>query len=590
MSDLVPFYEKVLAYNISVLSLCDNKDLLGLVTDDDTIVIKRISNHPKKIVSLDETIKIVSFCFKTEGEAIAVGGSEGAIKIYTLSSTSLRLFFEHHLHTCPISLLKWYSFSRHSTIPAPAISKYIPNPSIPSDTISGFSLLLSQDTSSSLSLIVNGIYPLALFNFASGRAISSQLTSDLDTLHCVSEREGWYLDSYDVCILNKKSRQIQEIAEIYALCQGFFMVLGKGVKEVVKEAGAVCGSFIGRYLQGIEDALQKAGNISTVEELLSQCAGTGVISPCLSKFIKEELQNTKAITQYEEKLNIQVRNCQITLIQDCKNSITGLIFHLTSLINYSKCSLYAPLGLTASLLQQLVDNLSDLLHKVMETMSLLSNSHTNIVNIVHWLHNWNVKLGKEDEQAEAPEEWPVNLKQLIKYLDSHHSLYFLDLNSYIKGNLFEHFQAAARLWRGFSSEMPLSLPRYFMQKSSRTVCEAGGIGCEISCIEDEVVVGVFAEREVQVFRVKGESERRYRISCGFSLRFLGYYSRPGKSIVAGGSDGEAKVEVVAENGEVTHSVKYAGEEFTACAFSSNRAIACIVTNERTLRFFDVEEV
>ena len=284
----------------------------------------------------------------------------------------------------PISFMKWYSFPRQFSSPSYPIEKYISINQVNSaSNPSELSLLLSIDTSKCISLIVNGLYPLALFNFNAGNILSANFSNDLNCLYCVIQRDGCFFDTYNMSVLNKKNKQIQEIAEIYAVCEDFSKVLGRGIREVVKEAGSACNSFIGRYLNGIEDSLKKNGNNSSVEELLLQCAGTGVISPCLSKFIKEEMQNSKAITQYEEKLNLQVKNCQTVLMQDCKNVITGFLFYLTTLINFSKTPAYGPLGLDSVLLQELVESLSNLMHKIIETMGLLSNAHNDIKNIIH---------------------------------------------------------------------------------------------------------------------------------------------------------------------------------------------------------------
>ena len=255
------------------------------------------------------------------------------------------------------------------------------------EKLSGLNLLLSVDRTNTLSFIINGTYPLATLGFSDEKVLQADFSLNLNSLHCVSFNKECTLQTFDMSILTKKSKQIQEIAEIYALVQNLLKDLDKGIKEVVKEATNVCNSFVGRYLNGIEDSIKQSGNTSTVEELLSQCAGTGVISPCLSKFIKEEMQNTKLITQYEEKIAIQVKNCQITLILNCKNSISGLIFFLTVLINYTKCSAYAPLGLNKTLLENLKESLGSLMQKVLKTMGLLSNAHSDIKNTLNWLHN-----------------------------------------------------------------------------------------------------------------------------------------------------------------------------------------------------------
>lgn len=593
MVDLNSFSEKVVTYNIALVSICPNKDLLGIVTDDDTIVVKRISNHPKKIVSLDETIKVVAFSFKCDGESIAIGSSEGLIKVYTLSSTELQLYAEHALHSSRILSMEWYTFAREEHSGQFPISKYIASPAsalMSHGGLKGFTMMLSQETSGFMSLVVNGIYPLAFFSPSAGRPMCSHFASDLNKLHYVTEREGCYLESFNSCVLNKKSKEIQEIAEIFALSQNFFQCLSRGIKEVVKEGGAVFNSFIGRYLNSIEDALEKAGNMISVEELLSQCAGTGVISPCLSKFIKEELQNTKAITQYEEKLNIQVKNCQIVLIQVCKNSITGLLFYLNTLINYSKCPTYAPFALSTSLLQELVVALSNLLHNIIETMALLASAHANIINTLHWLHNWNIKLGKEDEQAEASEEWPVNLKQLIKYLESHSSLYFADLSNIIKTTLLDHFQEASKLWKRFTEEIPLTFPRYFLKTTEIQLSSQSYANSDLAFTTEEIIIAMFTSQEIDVFAVKGDTVKNYKINLGLLPKYLKFHPDRQKFVIAGDSAGESQVAVVKINGESSHLVKFAGEEITTFVSSPSRALSCLITNERTLRFFDLEDI
>ena len=43
-------------------------------------------------------------------------------------------------------------------------------------------------------------------------------------------------------------------------------------------------------------------------------------------------------------------------------------------------------------------------------------------------------------------------------------------------------------------------------------------------------------------------------------------------------------------GKLCNCATYPGEETSAFAFSSERALATLVTNERTLRIFDLEEI
>lgn len=588
MVDFQAFHEKVVTYNIKSLSLCKNKDLIGIITDDDTIIIKRVSHQPKKIVSIDETIKASTMCFKNEGDGIGIGSYEGLIKIYTLSSDFLRLYCEISLHSAPISTMKWHSFSHEFLPPNYTISKYISIPQDP-EPLSKLSILLNLDENNKISMIVNGVYPLAYFDLKIGSIESLDFTNNLNRLHCITYKTGCYLDTYDVSVLSKKSKQIQEVSNIYRMAQQLFKILDKGIKDVVKEGTTSTNTFISRYLNGIEDSLKKSGNTSNVEELLAQCAGTGVISPCLSKFIKEEMQNTKLITSYEEKLNTQVKNCQIALIQDCKSSINGLLFYLTTLINYSKVPSYAPLGLSIGILQELVTSLGSLLQKVVETMGLLSNAHSDIKNTLHWLHNWNIKLVKEDEQVEAPEEWPVNLKQLIKYLESNSSLYFCELNSYLKKNLNQNFKDAYYLWESVSKSIPGSIPRYFFQHSSVKLSDSNYTECEMTAGDDKIILLMFLGLCTEVFSITDKGIVTNKLYFDIVPRHLSYHSKCRKIIASGVQGSNSLLNVYDEAGNTINSVKYNGEEITAFAFNTDRAIACLVTNERTLRLFDLEE-
>lgn len=605
MVELQAFYDKVVTYNIRSLSLCQSKDLLGIVTDDDTVIIKRISHQPKKVVSIDETCKITAMCFKPDGEGIALGSEDGSIKIYTLSSTSLQMCGDLDLHKTGrklknlesegkehIQSIQWYQISQRVLEKKHTISDYISTVGLVKEKFSGLSIVLSLDANDQVSFIVNGMCPLAIFNpINESKALSVIINGKHDSMILLSQNiEGYFLEIYDISVIHKKSTQIQETAEIFSYCQELFKNLSRGTKEIIKEANSVCNSFVGRYLAGIEDCLKKAGNNSSVNELLSQCAGTGVISPCLSKFIKEEMQNTKTITQYEEKIAIQVKNSQITLLQDCRNTAIGLIFFLNTFINQARSPLYAPFGLDASILKDLVLKLNSFVLKINNTMALLSEAHSNIKNTIHWLHNWNIKLVKEDEQAEAPEEWAVNLKQLINYLQNPQSLYFEKLYSYLKTSLPSHFQEMIDSWSLFSSKLPTNFAKYFFINSKQKLIDYEYENQSMHIDDDRVIVGLFCSSICDIFIHTNNQVTSYRITPGIATKHLGYFSKGIKVLIGGTMSGYSQIAAADSSGIASVLAKYPGEEITAFACSANRAIACLVTNERTLRLYDLEEV
>lgn len=54
------FDSKVLSYDIKIIVMSEIKDLIVLITMDNSIVLKRIANKSKRIAKIDENYDITS--------------------------------------------------------------------------------------------------------------------------------------------------------------------------------------------------------------------------------------------------------------------------------------------------------------------------------------------------------------------------------------------------------------------------------------------------------------------------------------------------------------------------------------------------
>lgn len=584
MVELQAFFDKVTTYNIEDVVLCSGKDLVAVRTEDDSVVVMRIAHQPKKVAALDETVKINSIAFKEDGTGIVLSTSTGLIKIFHLESMGLSLFHEISLHKSPIPFLSWHSFRRDYPDTHYPIEALIPPHNLVSK-FSDFSLIFSVDDSSFISLTVNGVFPLAFFQ--SPGCKESRPTLDLNSMCLLKNLEDeWRVELWDIRVIEKKSKEINELADIFRKSQELLKILNKGAREVTKEVNSVIASYTGRFLNGIEDSIGKA---AAIEEVLSIGAATGIVWNFLSKFLKEEMQNTKAILQYEEKLAVQVKNCQITLIQDCKNSVTSLIFYLTTLKNYSKVPSYAPLGLANLELDQMIEMLQEFYKKTVNMMELLSDAHFDIKNMIHWLHNWTLKLVKEEEQGEPPEEWQVDLKKLMAYFQSETSLYFTQLVKIIKSEYIEDLNKISKSWSELITKMPLNLPKYFRKTQDFSLSRFLYSGFNLKVTQDIITIALYSQARADLFTLKSNQITVQSFDFNFAVKFLSLCKEE-KIVVAGNEGLKTVVACLDRSGKNLARGEFGNEDISAFAFDDGRMVAVTVTNERTLRVFDLEEI
>ena len=584
MAELQAFFDKVTTYNIEDVVLCSGKDLVAVRTEDDSVVVLRIAHQPKKVAALDETARISSIAFKEDGSGLVLATAAGLVRVFHLESLGLSLFHEISLHKAAVPFLAWHSFRRELPDSHYPIEALIP-PQSASSKFSDFSVIFSVDSDSFIALTVNGVFPLAFFQ--SSGCKESRPTLDLNSMCLLKNiEEEWRVELWDIRVIDKKSKEINELADIFRKSQELLKALNRGAREVTKEVNSVIASYTGRFLNGIEDSVGKA---SAIEEILSIGAATGIVWNFLSKFLKEEMQNTKAILQYEEKLAVQVKNCQITLIQDCKNSLTSLIFYLTTLKNYSKVPTYAPLGLADLELESMIQMLQEFYKKTIKMMELLSDAHFDIKNMIHWLHNWTLKLVKEEEQGEPPEEWQVDLKKLMAYFQSESSLYFAQLVKIIKSEYIDDLSKISKAWSEMTTKMPVSLPKYFRKTHDFSLSRFLYSGFNLKVTQDIITIALFSQARADLFTLKSNQITVQSFDFNFAVKFLSLCKEE-KIVVAGNEGLKTVVACLDRTGKNLTRGEFSNEDISAFAFDDCRMVAVTVTNERTLRVFDLEEI
>ena len=222
-------------------------------------------------------------------------------------------------------------------------------------------------------------------------------------------------------------------------------------------------------------------------------------------------------------------------------------------------------------------------------MELLSEAHSNIKNMIHWLHNWNLRLVKEEEQAEAPEEWPVNLKQLMAYLENSETLQFASLTKIIKSEFLQDFSEISADWQDIVQKIPTKFPQYFKKQENFSLGRFNYSGFELELKGDSIFVGLFNKDRADLFQLRCGQLTSFSIQPGICVKYL-KVSEDLQVVVAGVDGNKGILMKIDKNGNKIGSGEFGNEEISALEFSGDRMVAALVTNERTLRIFDLEEV
>ncbi|CAG9310584.1 unnamed protein product [Blepharisma stoltei] len=612
-------YEHVLSSDIRIISGCKNKDLLALITEDDTIIIKRISHKPKNVASIDEIIKITTLAFKEDGNAIAIGGDNGLIKVYYLESKGLVLVSEHSLHSEAIGILNWLDFPRQFSKASYIAERYIPNSSSKSNlNIDGLSLLYSIG-SENINLIANGQYPFATFSKRdlSGEQFSLNALSFNENLTRIvglfTSPAGVFIGTYNSLILNRKSENIYDIAHIFTKCEDSFKILEKSLKDAQKEWQFISNSFLKSWLGGIEEVFNKNGVVESVQEVLFQCAGTGVIPPCLAKFIKDGMQNAKQIQLNEEKLSLQVKNIEILLLQNIYHQLENLAFYISTLASYANCpDTYGPFGLDKSKFQKILNNLNKLLKLTNTTMELISDAHYDIKNTLSWLFNWNIRLNKEEEQADQLEESPVNMKKLLDFLSDSDRIYFKSLRNNLKSggsawdeaSLISLYQKVRKRWVEAFNYSRSVFPKYIIKQNWIQISNTIPKDFSMRWNEEAIIVATCIRNNASIYSLSNQGNLMMEIPISITAKHISLYTKNKFQIVIVGSaeNGSEILEINLEGlvwspigsekkvtPTETQSRIFVNDEVTLSNINQNRGIAAFTFNERLFRIVDLED-
>jgi len=297
-------YDRVKTFDFKALSLCRSKDMLGYITDTNTIVIKRISHQTQTISKFNNPSPGVAMTFKQDGNCIVlITNSE--ILIFGLSSSGLTKLYSYPNNINGLKNIQavnsnkrllWADFP--DPVDLPPSEPTIPIVNYPEKPNLGYSLLLVND-SKNISFFVNGVFPLGYFSPKNllGESVSileMDFSKDFSWVSCVLQKDSeTSLAVVDTQILNLKSCEIMEVGSIFSVCVDLFNMIKKEIMNVKKDWAKAVEGYKNKYLYPIES--ESFGN--SIQEILFKFLTTGVMEESLSKFIKEEMQNLKNITQ-----------------------------------------------------------------------------------------------------------------------------------------------------------------------------------------------------------------------------------------------------------------------------------------------------
>lgn len=265
MEDFQVFYSKILSYDIENICLCEGSDLYAYSTEDNTLVLRRISNKPQTISKHEETDRIHSIAFNQSGSALAFSTNYGSIKLFSIQSDGLKFVKEISTDFESCRVLTWKEERETHLVKLPnedliVSSEINTTTALFLRSCQKASFIVVTDQLSRIKILLYGIYEVAsldLANIISERNIQI-LGIDFDgnmSCMCVAfkSQTGCYLMRLDTLILDVRHTEITEVCYLLTCAQEFIQNISEGVKVVEKEWKSTANLFKFKFLTGIED-------------------------------------------------------------------------------------------------------------------------------------------------------------------------------------------------------------------------------------------------------------------------------------------------------------------------------------------------
>lgn len=268
MEDFQVFYGKILSYDIENISLCEGSDLYAYSTEDNTLVLKRISNKPQAISKHEETDKIHSISFNRSGSALAFSTHYNSLKLFSIQSDGLKFVKEIKLDFDSCRILNWKEEREAQPVDLP-YEELIASSEVNTTTAHFLksckksSFVVVADSGSKVKILLYGIYEVANFDLASivpERGIKI-LAIDFDanmSSMCVGFKSetGSYILRLDTLILDVRHREITEVCYLLTCASEFIQNVTEGIKIVEKDWKTTSNMFKFKFLTGIEDCCE----------------------------------------------------------------------------------------------------------------------------------------------------------------------------------------------------------------------------------------------------------------------------------------------------------------------------------------------
>ncbi|RIB17170.1 anaphase-promoting complex, cyclosome, subunit 4-domain-containing protein [Gigaspora rosea] len=430
-------------YNsIRLMSMCPTMDLLAVCTESGSVWVARWYNALEKIWTLppsqdnEETVEV--FTWRPEGKVIAIGYSNGIIRLYNVD----KLEMIHELFQKPlkspssksfaINFLFWvqetkkdseimndatndFSMSAHpvqkylprlNTMPhAKPISKLLGdlNESDEDDlddrSSSSIDLLLAGDAGGNLHLSVYGIYnlqPISLsqhIQLKNTTIIKASVTPDLslitllirtDDYSTSSASTGFHKDrlffvTFNTGLLYTQKLEIRTLSQRYTAIKYLTDYIFKGIKQIESEYQDL-KLLTNKFVESFQEEAK-----SKLSAEFARLLATGKPSALLEEYMESHLTK-RALKDWESKGQKIFDQMREYVNHYVRIGCERLIIELNALVGYSKWpQKFQKLGLDESFIHSCVILAGCIISRLEKLNSIIDEEYINFLEFHQWL-------------------------------------------------------------------------------------------------------------------------------------------------------------------------------------------------------------
>jgi hypothetical protein len=630
------FYAKVLSYELKAVAFAPSRDVVALLTDEDSIIIKRVAQKPQRVAVVEEVLKPRSMSLEPEGALLAVGSDEGGLKVYQVLSNHTELLVQLPLFTSPLSHLSWSVSSTTKLGDFPEGSRLVPSASSSSSVMKHtgapgkVSVLIAADSQATVSLLMDGVLPFVSLDLAACfggevRLRSVRLSPDFWELHALVESaQGLEWGVLDSSLLAVRPAELQQVCHLHSGISELLKHLTRSCKSLLKDWTVLSNFFKSRFVLGLEDHLLSCGAKTPARDVLFHCCATGLMATGLTHFLREEIHSVKVLVQFEDKLKLFVKNFHVSAIETLLHPAERLAYYCSQLricsLNQQK---YTTFGVFESQCDRLMRLSAALFAKANQILAQSSKAQHSIHNFLVWVHYLAFKHTKPEEGAE-PNSFTnaeLDVTLLLEFLESP-SAFSLDsvklslldktpvemapeLNFTPKplpsGSCDSLLTALDDELRLATSTMQAEIPK-FIQLKSRQVLIRQSDQAGLDWAGEATVAVIVSEGSYILLARRLEGESSY-VSFNAEARVTSAFMYGASSLLVltaaqGGTellqaaidtDDWAATPGRAKGLKVQKRLAFEGEELTLAEANAGRGLLSLVLNDRHLKLIDLED-